>query len=50
VKLAERSGTLYLEVGVDWMLEVQFMGMMVSTKIATADIVAIAHNLQHFLT
>jgi hypothetical protein len=28
VEVAEYSGTLYSEVGVDWMLEVQFVAMV----------------------
>jgi hypothetical protein len=37
VKLAERFGTLHLEVGVDVMLEVQVTDTKVSTRIATVD-------------
>jgi hypothetical protein len=49
-KLAEHCVTLDLEAGVSVMLAIQVTKTVVPTRIATADIVAIAHHIQHIIT
>jgi len=50
VKLVERFGTLGWEASMDVTREVLSKHTMVSTRIMTAGVVAIAHHLQRILT